>query len=127
MLIDSICVIEEAGLQNPSDRGSSTTQKTIGQNNGEIMSASQELLSIADSLSVLSRSQEPVAMGDEELAALAFALRDLSIRVGYLESRRAGFAVEQTVRRQPIPGTGADIIDFPARRQTLDKRATSAA
>jgi len=91
------------------------------------MSASQELLSIADSLSVLSRSQEPVVMGDEELAALAFAMRDLSIRVGYLEARRADFAGGQTARRLPVAGASAEIIDFPVRQRTLDERANSAA
>ena len=91
------------------------------------MSASQELLSIADSLSVLSRSQKPVAMGDEELAGLAFALRDLSIRVGYLESRRADFVGGQSARRQPVAGAVAKIIEFPVRQQSLDERANSAA
>lgn len=91
------------------------------------MSASQELLSIADSLTVLSRSQEPVVMSDEELAALAYALRDLSIRVGYLEARRTDFAGGQAARRVPITGAGAEIIEFPERQQTLGERANSAA
>ena len=91
------------------------------------MSASQELLSIADSLSVLSRSQESVVMGDDELAGLAFALRDLSIRVGYLEARRADFAGGRTARRKSNVTTGAEIIDFPVRQETLDERTNSAA
>lgn len=91
------------------------------------MSASQELLSIADSLSVLSHSAEPVALRDDELAGLAFALRDLSIRVGYLETRRSGFPSGGAARRGAVSAAGAQVIAFPLQAQQAAEREDSAA
>lgn len=91
------------------------------------MSASHELLSIADSLTVYSHSQDVVSIRQEELAGLAFALRDLSARVGHLEARSEGGVRGRIATRGPVPKNGAEVIPFPASSAGQDHREDTAA